>query len=369
MKKLIIIPIILFLLVISVSAIKVENAVCNDDGSFEIELKANSDQYAYTKEMVVSADSKRVKGSWDSDKIRLTDSAYAKYATFTGPENQLLEKKEYAMKILYKLRTESTEEDAVLEFKMQCPGLLFTCNKLGIKIKDCLTSKSGKFTTNMDVYGMEQSPKGKMDPLEVIDYTLDTQILYKDINDHTSKRGSLPKGATITKTGTNQYYIEAYFDKYTTNHVTKMWARFNDNLKRPCNPVDYPHITLSHSSECEYRETEEDFLAKLIPKVEEPVAEEESYDVEQEIQDLETKKSEIETRLKELYNEAGYVNDIKEELTELNEESKTTGLPVTGSVGISKKKERLNIMILSVLGVIVVGGSLLGFLYKKGYFY
>lgn len=367
MKRLIIIPLMLLLLAFSVSAIKVDKAECYDDGSFEIGLKANSDQYAYTKEMIVSADDKRVKGEWDNDKIMLTSSAYAKYATFTGKQNQLLEEKEYDMKIMYKLRTESTEEDAVLEFKMQCPGLLFTCNKLGIRIKDCLTAKSGKFTANLDIYGLEQSPRGTMDPLKVIDYILDAQILYKDINGITSKRGSLPQGAAITKTGENQYHIEAYFDKYTTNHVEKMWVKFNDQLIRPCNPADYPNVILSHSSECEYKETEEDYLAKLIPEVE-PVEEEEPYDIEKEIQDLETKKSQIETRLKELYEQTGYVNDIKEELTDLEEGTKNTGL-TTGSVGVSKKQEQLNIMIFSMLGVFVVGGLLLTYLYKRGYFY
>lgn len=339
--RLIIIPLIFLLLIFSVSAIKVNNAACYDDGSFEITLKANSEKYAYTKEMIVSADNKKIKGTWDNDKIRLTSSADEKYATFTGLENQLVEEKEYSMKILYKLRTEESEEDSEINFSLKCPGLVFTCHKMSIKIKECLTSKSGKFTSILDIHGLEQSEKGKMDPIKVIGYILNTQLLYKDINGFTSKRGSLPEGAIIKKIAEDQYQIEANFPKYTTNHVKQIWVKFNDELKKPCNPLNYPNAIFSDKKDCEYKETEEDILAELKEGVGEPT---------------------------EPVNE----QPEQEEKTDLSE-AKKTGYSVKESVnageGSPKKKERLNIMLFSLLGVIIIGGILLSYLYKQGYFY
>lgn len=369
--KLIILPFVFLLLTFSVSAIKVYNAECHDDGSFEITLRADSDKYAYTKEMTVSADGKRVKGSWDNDKIRMTDSAYAKTAIFTGRENQLLEKKIYNMKILYKLRTETSEEDAELNFEMECPGLLFTCNKLGIKINDCTTSKTGRFTANLNIYGLEQSPQGTMDPLKVINYILDTQILYKDINGVTSKRGSLPQGTIITKVEENKYFIEANFDKYTTNHVEKMWVNFNDNLIRPCSPADYSSVILSHNKECEYKETEEDILTRLKEEEEEQKEDEpEPYDVNQEIQDLETQKYQIEQRLNELYTQRGEPSTEETSTGGIQEEPKNTGYStIKEPDSVTKKKSQLKILLTLLLGVVVIGGSLLAYLYKQGYFY
>jgi len=374
---------VFLLLVYSASAIKVENTECRDDGSFEITLKANSDKYAYTKEMIMSADGKRVKGSWDNDQIRLTSSASDKYATFSGLENQLREKKNYAMKIIYKLRTETSEEDAELTFDIECPGLLFTCKKIGIRVNDCLTSKSGKFTSNMDIYGLEQSERAKLDPFEVIDFILDAQILYRDINDRVSKRGSLPKDAVIKKVAENKYLIEANFDKYTTNHAKYMWVKFNDNLPRVCNPSDYPDIVLTYKKECEYKETEEDWLAEQEEKedlvlgslptiLEETPVEQLRDSVYNEINELEAKRAQIESRLNELYQKKDEISTVDESSAEeIQEEPKNTGYSIKSSdiEGSSKKADRLKILLVFLFGVIVVGGVLLTYLYKQGYFY
>lgn len=372
-NKLIILPVIILLLAFSVSAIKVHESGCYDDGSLKITLKANSEKDAYTKDMTILADEKRVKGSWDNTKLTLREPN-SKSATFTGIENQLVEKKVYSIKISYKERLGEAVEDAELGFDLECPGLLFTCEKLGIKIKDCVTSKTGKFTSNLDIYGLEQSKEGGMDPLKVIDYVLETQILYKDIFDYVSKKGSLPKGATITKTAENQYLIEANFDKYTTNHVKTMWAGFNNNLVRPCDPAKYSNIILSYKQGCEYKETEEDIvtwqkeqeekqnlITGSLPEIKNPV-EELKKSLAEEIYELELKRTEIEAKLNELYEQR------EEQSQEEAEEEKPTGYSIKESDS-SNKKTQLKIMLISLSAVILIGGALLAYLYKEGYFY
>lgn len=373
-NKLIILLFIILLLAFSVSAIKVYETECYDDGSIKLTLKANSEKDAYTKDMIILADEKRVKGSWDNTKLTLRETN-SKYATFTGLENQLIEKKSYAIKISYKERLGEAVEDAELSFDLECPGLLFTCEKLGIKIKDCVTSKTGKFSANLDIYGLEQSKEGEMDPLKVIDYVLETQILYKDISNHVSKKGSLPKGATITKTADNQYLIEANFGKYTTNHVETMWTGFNNNLVRPCDPTKYPSIILSYKQGCEYKETEEDvitwqkeqeekqnLITGSLPEIKKPV-EELKKSLAEEIYGLELRRTEIETKLNELYKQREEQSPEEEK-----EEEKPTGYSIKES-GSSNKKTQLKIMLVSLLAVILIGGSLLAYLYKRGYFY
>jgi len=380
--KLLILILVSLLLVSSASALKVirEGEVaegedftkCYDDGSLTIVLKANNEIDAYTKTMVVSTGDKTLKGTWDNDVLKLTSTQ--KTATFTGKENQLTEKKTYPIKINYKEGPADAMVDAELTFDLECPGLSFTCEKLGIKINDCMTSKRGSFNANLEIYGLEQSENAMLDPLKVVEYILYTQILYKDVNGYTSKNGNLPEGATIKKTGDNKYLIEAQFDLYTTNHVKSMIARFNDQLPRTCNPTKYPNIILSNRKDCTYVETEEDFIKdrkeaeqqlsiSLTPKKwEEMPPEELRQAVNNEIAGLETKKSEIETRLNELYNK-------RNELSEEDSKKSTTGYSIKESKSEAAKKSQLKILLLFLFITLAVGGSLLAYLYKEGYFY
>lgn len=374
---------ILLLLACPVLAIKVinegeEKTQCFDDGSLKIVLKANNEKDAYTNTMVVTADDKTIKGSWDSDKLTMTSGASEKVATFTGVENQLTEAKTYTIKIDYKEGPSDAMADAELTFNLECPGLLFSCQRLGIKINDCTTSKSGDFKANLEIYGLEQSENATLDPLKAVDYTLDAQILYKDINGYTSKRGNLPLGAVIKKTGDNKYSVEAQFDKYTTNHVNNMWVRFNNKLPSVCNPAEYPEIMLSNRQTCTYIETEEDIIkdkteaekqpeVSLTPKKwEDMSAEELGQAVSKEITDLESKKSEIDTRLNELYNKR---NELEKANEKSNESNKNTGYSVKDSSSENAKKSQLKILLLFLFITVIVGGSLLAYLYKEGYFY
>lgn len=403
--KIIIIILTLLVLLHSASAIKVNEAQCNDegqindvhvykcydinangaqcydDGSIKIVLKANNEKEAYTKDMFITADDKRVKGSWEGEKLTILSGYDEKIATFTGIENQLTEQKTYSIKLAYKEVTGSTVQDAELTFDLECPGLIFTCKRLGIKINDCLTSKRGKFTANLDIYGLEQSEKGSMDPLKVIDYMLETQILYKDIKGYTSKLGSLPDGATITKTGANQYKIEAEFDKYTTNHVKNMWINFNNNMIKQCKPSQYSDIILSGKKQCAYKETEEDMQAeKEETKTQEAqnTAQPQELPVDQlvtniynEISDLETKKTQIDERLNELYQKRSELNELqgKEEESKTGYSIKEPESKKELTTSEAKKKSQLKILLLLLSMVIVIGGGLLGYLYKQGYFY
>ncbi len=377
-KKPLILLLTFLLLAFSISAIRVVNegeeiTQCFDDGSLQIVLKANNNKDAYTKTMIVTADDKTIKGTWDNSILSLTSSA-DKQAIFTGKENQLIEAKTYLIKINFKEGPSTAMTDAELTFDLECPGLLFSCQRLGIKINDCMTSKRGDFETNLEIYGLEQSENAKLDPLKVIDYTLETQILYKDIDGYTSKKGSLPLGAAIQKTGNNKYNIKAQFDKYTTNHVKNMWVKFNNRLPTTCSLVQYPEITLSHRQACKYVETKEDFIAdkkeaeqqttiSLTPKKWEDMPPEELRQaVFKEITDLESKKSEIDTRLNELYNK-------KNELEKTKDDSTSTGYSIKEPQAESGKKSQLKILLLFLLIVVGVGGSLLAYLYKEGYFY
>ncbi len=352
--KLLLLMLIFLLLAYPISALRVifegdEVTQCFDDGSLNIVLKANDEKDAYTKTMIVSTGDKTLKGIWDNDVLKLTSTE--KIATFTGRENQLLEKKTYPIKINYKEGPPDAMVDAELTFDLECPGLSFSCERLGIKINDCMTSKRGDFNANLEIYGMEQSENAMLDPLKVIDYTLETQILYKDVNGYTSKKGSLPLGEVIKKTGENKYSVEAQFDKYTTNHVMNMWVKFNNRLPRPCSPAEYSDIILSHRQECKYVETEEDFIAdkkeaeqqsgiSLTPKKWEEMPPEELKDaVSKEISDLETKKSDIETRLNELYNKRTELGNVEEET------KSTTGYSIKESKSEAAKKSQIKTLL------------------------
>lgn len=382
--KIIIIILTLLVLLHSVSAIKVNEAQCYDDGSIKIVLKANNEKEVYTKDIYITADDKRVKGSWEGEKLTILSGYDEKLATFTGIENQLTEQKTYSIKLAYKeIIGGSTIQDAELTFNLECPGLIFTCKRLGIKINDCLTSKRGKFTANLDIYGLEQSEKGTMDPMKVIDYMLETQILYKDINGYTSKLGSLPYGATITKTSPNQYVVEAEFDKYTTNHAKNMWANFNSNMVKQCKPSQYPDIILSSKKQCAYKETEEDMQAEKEEAKEQETqsttTQPKELPIDQlivnmynEINDLETKKTQIEGRLNELYQKRSELNELqgaKEEESKTGYSVKEPASQKEPTPSEAKKKSQLKILLLLLAMVIVIGGGLLGYLYRQGYFY
>lgn len=255
---------------------------------------------------------------------------------------------------------------------------MFSCKRLGIKINDCTTSKREKFAANLDIYGLEQSQQGALDPLKVIEYILETQILYKDIDGYTSKRGSLPAGATIKKTGENKYLIEAEFGNYTTNHVKSMFARFNDKLPSPCNPTKYPELTLSHRQDCTYKETEEDFTADKQeqqqeetqanpPKFEEMPVEQQIATIFNDISQLESKKSEIETKLNDLYQKR---DELSKDTSTGDEDVEKTGYSVKEpKKEVSSKKSQLNTLLIFLSITVVAGGLLLGYLYKEGYFY
>ncbi|MBM3200000.1 hypothetical protein FJZ53_03600 [Candidatus Woesearchaeota archaeon] len=368
----------MLLLACSVDAIKVYDTQCYDDGSFKITLRANNEKDAYTSSMTLTADEKNIKGEWIGDRLTLTSST-EKEAVFEGSENQLVEAKSYAMKLLYKEGSESAE--AELSFELQCPGLLFTCKRLGVKINDCLTSKSGLFEANLDIYGLEQSEKANLDPIKALEYIVDTMMLYKDINGYTSKRGSLPVGSTITKTGDGKYKISAQFDKYTTNRVTSLLARFNDNqLPTICSPVKYPGVILSHRQDCKYEQTQADIEAEKKARQQEKETASESVwtfatvnldklppeklreSLETEIKSLEDKKYKLDTKLNELYSKRNTLDQKEKE-----EAEKTGYTPLSKSD--SAKKSQLNTLLMVLLGVVVLGGGLLGLLYKEGYFY
>jgi len=353
--KLIIIPFVFLLLIFSASAIKIveEETKCLDDGSIELVLKANSGKDAYTNDMTILAEGRNIKGKWEGEKISL--SQLYKEATFKSRENRLVEPRTYSLQLLYKETTDGiNKEDAELTFDLECPGLFFTCEQLSVKIEECVTSLTGKFKAYMSIYGMEQSVKGTMDPLEVIDYDLNAKILYKDINGYTSKRGSMPAGATVTKLGPGKYLIASEFDEYTTNHVTDMIVRFNDQLKRPCNPADYPEAIFSNKATCDYRETEDDIEADedLLAKYREE---------EKEPEKIETVEELVEEFLEE--SEEGILEGT-------NEESMTTGNSVKEQITVQeRKKNQLKVLITILFSVLIIGGVLLSYLYKQGYFY
>ncbi|MCG2718749.1 MAG: hypothetical protein L6408_07955 [Nanoarchaeota archaeon] len=323
--RLLFVPLMFLLIVFSVSAVRLETAECFDDGRIEITLKADGNT-AYTNSIKIIAEGKNVKGSWDNDFLALT-SYINKRATFTSLENRLVEERTYQITMPYEEKIdEQTTQEGELTFELDCPGLIFTCEKMGIKLNDCVTSKREKITAHLDIYGLEQSPGLNLDPLKVIDFKLRTQMLYRDINEVVSKTGSLPKGATITKVADNKYLLEANFDSYTTNRIYEMSVNFNDNLKRPCSPVDYPNIILSDKTTCVYIETEED--------------------------KLEEKKEKEETKAEESARNTGF-SVVEDE-------------PIDDK---SRKKSQLKTLMWILLGSLLIGGVLLYYLYEEGYFY
>jgi len=370
MKRNIMLIIMFFVIVSSVSAIKVEKSSCDNDGSFEITLKANTNEYAETDDITITADGTKIKGSWDKSVIKMGADANEKQSIFKAEENQLVEEKDYTIKISYTGITESFESEKELDLELECPGLVFSCNRIGLEIEECFTTKSGRFTANLNIHGLEQSKEADLDPFDVIDYDLETQMLYKDINGYTSKKGNLIEGSNIMKIQDNTYAIKGSFPKYTTNYVKKMIVRFNDNLPRACIPTDYPDLILSDVKQCEYRqfEEEEEEEETGIPEgfFEKPEPEE---IVEEEIPEEFAEEPPEEELNEKLEQELDEGNTQDEPVEETSESLNTGYIVAEDSSGTAKKKARLKVLVFSLLGVMIVSGALLSYLYKEGYFY
>lgn len=336
-KIFLITALILLFYIIPVSAeIKVTDAQCYEDGSFKIEIMANSEDVIYMSDIILSAENRKVKGAWNNDRIWLTDSAANKYATFTGIEDQLILAEPYTIKIDYKMTKEDLTKIPKTEtFELECPGLLFTCNRLSLNLKSCETSEGGKFTAQIEVMGLEQSERRKLDPVKVIDYILDADQYYKDITGRTGKRGSLPQGYTIERIKDYTYKISYSF--IDGNFIKDMWVKFNDNLPKQCNPSDYPQLQFSSKKECKHGVvTEEEILEEMdIEKIREKYKEQ--------ITEKKEEQKEEPTQ-----NPAGY--SIKD-------------AEITSQAG---KKSQLKLLGLILLGVIIVGGSAVFYFYKQG---
>lgn len=324
--RLLLTPLLFLLIVFSVSAVRLETAECFDDGRIEVTIKAGG-SIAYTNQISVFAEGKNLKGSWDKNFISLTDPQNKK-STFISLENYLTGERSYQMTVYYTEKIdEETTQDGEFTFDLECPGLIFTCEKVGLKLNDCVSSKRGKITANMNIYGLEQSPGLNLDPLKVLDFKLRAQILYRDINGVVSKIGGLPEGAKITRVAENKYLVEAYFNKYTTNRVHDIQVNFNDKLTRPCSPINYPGGIFGDKISCTYVETEDD---KLDEKNEKEMAKAEE----------------------EAYRNTGF-SVIEDEAPDDK----------------ARKKGQLKTLMWILLGSLLIGGVLLYYLYEEGYFY
>ncbi len=230
-------------------ALIVEKTGCKNDGSFFIDLKAENKTPIYTSNITIRSGDAVLTGEWSSLYIKKSETSSREYATFTSEEDLLVEKKRYPLSIDYYLGDEQKSAESYVD----CPGLVFTCKRLGIEIERCYTMNN-EFNAYLVIKGLEQSEQSVMDPKAVVSYQLEVSGRYLDIDGIRTSKGSLPLGYRLTKDTKDRYFLSHSFED---NYVKKLWVGYNTEMPWSCSKDDYPEIAFYDYKECTIKKAED----------------------------------------------------------------------------------------------------------------
>ena len=221
---------------------------CREDGSFQFTVQGDEDAKAETEPIVLKVEGKEVYGAWDRAFFRKSSESKKAFATFTGEENQLLQKKSYLALMEYALNFENgTEDQREISFTLDCPGLVYTCKQLGLELTSC-TNEEGAVRAELLLTGLQQSPQATMVPEKVLDFQFVMKERYKDIRGASSREGSLPEKYQILHLGTDQYVMRAPLED--GNWAESLLVMLNEDLYKPCPASLYPDMERSEYVKC-----------------------------------------------------------------------------------------------------------------------
>ena len=184
----------------------------------------------------VTYDSEKVllKGSWD---VPFLGGAYD-YGEFISEEAMLNYQRTYDVKVAYEGEADREE--------MICPGLRFSCSLLGTGINECYTKNNKTFSAEIILKGLNQSQEEELDWLRDMEYKVQANDRYEDINGKYSNIGSLPKDFKIESLGGDLYNLSYYFKK--ENSIKSFAIGFRDLAE--CRTGKYSYLRLFDYKEC-----------------------------------------------------------------------------------------------------------------------
>jgi hypothetical protein len=239
----------------------------------------------------------------------------------------LTSKRPYPINIEYKLTQEDgTKTDETQSLGIECPGVIFTCEELNISIESC-ENQGDLFRAVLNVKGLEQSKEAMMGLLQVVDFQLETENKYKDMDGKETSKGTLPEKAQAVRLEKDKYVIRYEFSSKNPNTVKILRASYNTNLKYPCDTEKYPEVKFYDSIECKRVEA---------------------------TQEVEPKK-----------DVAIQTQAVKEQSKETQTETKKTADQIIQQE--PKNYKPLAVISMILVGVLGFGGIILSYLYRRGY--
>ncbi|MFH1210841.1 MAG: hypothetical protein V1645_02900 [archaeon] len=315
---------IMLILAISVNAIEVYDKECKNDGSIRLLLKADSKSTVYMTDVKVMYGQEEMKGDWDNQYITKSDTAKREYAEFQSYGSYLKEKKTYRINIEYQETGEDGEKTSRTDtLEIGCPGLVFSCNGLGIKIESC-TNSDELFRAVITAKGLEQSQEAKMDVKTAVDFLLEAENKYKDITGKEGSRGAVPEKAQVISPEKDKYVLR--YEWEGSNNIKTMRVGYNEDLTARCKPEEYPEIKFYDRMDC----TTEETTIKEEKKEETPIA----------------------------------TQAVKETKQEPAQKTKTADDILQEQ---PKNYRPLAIVSMILVGVLGFGGIILSYLYRRGY--
>jgi len=258
-------------------AIVVNEARCYDDGHFLITLTNDEGGYeVHTDEITFQIVDENVNlpGYWFRKRsgvvereqvtqecpciMSFSDSYQESSATFQSEEMVLNGNGTYPLQILYSLTSlvadqnskKYTKYGAISSYKIECPGLLFSCTSLGINIESCETS-NGTFDALISIKGLEQSEKAALDVEKDIIYRFEAADRYKDVSGMSSKTGGLPVTHNLIREGVDKYRIIAAIGE--GNFLLSLIVGYDtEKFVKVCSPDEYPSLILNTYAFCNF---------------------------------------------------------------------------------------------------------------------
>lgn len=196
---------------------------CRNTGSFSFNMKTIGSEKIDVNNLKLSVISPSGKtfdinnqGKWDTKDII---SSKGDGSLFNSNEGIFSESGRYMLNLNYG----SNARSAVFN----CPGLLFSCQLLDIRVNSC-SNENGIFKTELTVKGLKPSDLASakvIDLIDGLDYTFSAEKPYEDINGNIMAGGSLPKNYKMTELGDDKYLFEAEMGENIVNSLRVAYTR------------------------------------------------------------------------------------------------------------------------------------------------
>lgn len=243
------IPIFLAILLLgSVNGLTIDSKKCFNDGHVEIVVNGgDNESKVYISDINLMIGGISINNTWSNEYVYDAQSVEKQYSEIATEEGLFNRDEFYYVDIDYFITLPNGDKDQKsIKETVDCPGLLFTCSKLGLSIDSCHTTNRNKFQAYLNILGLRQSEKAMMDALKAVTYNFETENSYTDIRNAYTKKGKLPINAEIIELGNEKYLLEANLED---NFVKTLGIRY-DTLVFGCVEGNYPNVSFYDVKEC-----------------------------------------------------------------------------------------------------------------------